>query len=152
MRSKAIFALIFLTGCATGAPEVGQRMRCRPTTAEAVTPSQVSPVCEITEGGIVYRLAADARNRVSYLSTSDNRLVTPEGIRVGSSLSDVLKSGGTELVTVPGFKRYSCLPSGWCASFAILDLVVNAGGSSQPTTDDTVYVLFKGKDYNAAPN
>ena len=84
---------------------------------DLVGAAQLLPSCEVTEGGITFLVAADTDAMVRYVSVSDPRFFTPEGITVGSWLGEVLAAGGMQPQAEPGWAFHSELPSGWAAAF-----------------------------------
>ena len=59
--------------------------------------------------------------KVKYISTSDSGFRTPEGIKVGTPLVDLMRDGKFKLHHEPGWACYVPLPSGWAASFNYFD-------------------------------
>jgi hypothetical protein len=77
--------------------------------------------------------------KVAYVKTSDSHFITPEGLKVGSSLDEVRRAGGSAVVAEAGWAFFSDLPSGWRAMFSGLPdhgaprpdgLVPNVAGST----------------------
>ncbi len=77
-------------------------------------------------------------DRVVYLATEDGRFVTPEGIHVGSTISDAMKAADDDLGCEPGFLCYVILPSGWRAVASSFP-----AESDTPMDTATVWFLFK---------
>lgn len=116
--------LLCLAGCLstagsrTSPPKVGGRLPCEfEGTHYGISSAQIAPGCTVTIAGITYFVASLDRRHVAYIQTADSRFVSPEGLRVGSSLQDVRNAGGGERVGERGWKYFSNLPSGWRAEF-----------------------------------
>jgi hypothetical protein len=140
-------SLCIIVACSAGVrvpstlPEIGQRMPCQvsKTNIYMISSAQLSPGCEVKVGGITFFFASNDRNRIVYLSTEDPSFSTPEGIRVGSVLTDVLSSGGGEVLAEGGYAYYCRLPSGWYAQFPGIPGVLG----EPPVNTSKVQVLFK---------
>jgi hypothetical protein len=101
------------------APQLGERMPCTPGPAHLVTAAaQTYPSCEFAVDRLKFDLAADPSGQVVFIACHDPAFRTPDGIRIGSSLREVLSSGGQQPVPEPGWGVHSLLPSGWHAVFA----------------------------------
>jgi hypothetical protein len=73
--------------------------------------------CQIDD--VHYDLGIDANGRISYISTQNKYVKTPEAISVGSKLNDIMEALDAKLIKIPGWAFYVKLPSGWCAAFTI---------------------------------
>ncbi len=143
---KSIAMLMLLTAAACVAPrrvpELDERYRIsRQDRQLMIASAQTWPYENIEIDGIKYGVAVDDRGQVAYVDCSDAKFSTPEGIKVGSTLEDVLKAGAKQPWGEPGWAYHTKLASGWSAAF-----VVGRGmtdGPLQPTS--RVAWLFKRK-------
>jgi hypothetical protein len=121
-------------------PQLGMRMPCKPKAgAEYVIASaQTSPGCSAVVAGTEFFFGTADKRSVAFVSTSDRKFRTPEGVAVGSTLSEVLSKGGGPVVAEPGWGYYSVLPSGWVALFPGVPGVAGAS----PTADSVVIEVF----------
>jgi len=76
---------------------------------------------------IAFAVGVDGKNRIVWISTTDETFRTPEGLAVGDSLESVLGIEGRRIVTESGWAWYVPLASGWNAE---IGKVVVADGSS----------------------
>ena len=144
-RRRAALTLVTMvaTACAGRSPRtvespvLGSQMPCVPVkdTQYAISPSQFAVGCEVVTHGIVFFVASVDGERVAFVSTKDAGFSTPEGVRVGSTRSEVQKLGGGEVVDIRGWAYVVDLPSGWSAHFpgapGIMDGIV---GPQSPVT------------------
>jgi hypothetical protein len=71
------------------------------------------------DGQAEFFVSPDVRNptEVGYLEVGDAGFATPEAVKVGSRLGDVLKAGGKTPSLLGARLCISALPSGWDARF-----------------------------------
>lgn len=86
-------------------------------------------------------VGVDEDERINFISTSDQRFITPEGISVGMKLEEVLKTHSGELLADPGWAYFIVLPSGWNAAFTVGYTMTE----SKPDDTTKVAFLFKNK-------
>jgi hypothetical protein len=80
--------------------------------------AQFWPEFKLTCGGVPFDLGVDEGGVIRYVSTTDTRFATPEGVHVGSDYrSAMAAAGGQAAVREPGWAYYVDLPSGWRAAF-----------------------------------
>jgi hypothetical protein len=92
-----------------------------------ISSAQVAPGCGTVVGGVSYLVASIDGKSIAFIRTSDTGFVTPEGLRIGSSVEDVRRAGGGEVLGEIGWAFYSKLPSGWRAVFSGLPEPRNTG-------------------------
>jgi len=102
------------------------------------SPSSADPCYFCRYGDIDLMVAVDDDNDIIHISTDDEDFVTPEGVRVGTILRDILAIPGTQLSEVRGWAYIVVLPSGWTAAFFDVD----TNNAVAPTTDTPVKWLF----------
>jgi hypothetical protein len=71
---------------------------------------------EIKRGGIKFDLVLEKKDTL-YLSTSDNRFLTPENYRSGMLFSEIPAALKKKLEKETGWGYYIALPSGWNLGF-----------------------------------
>jgi hypothetical protein len=109
------------------APDLGQPFPCVPTGLMMIKSAQFSPTCKVVYNRIPFDVAGDfgwdqtvpLGARVVYVAVDDPRFQTREGIHVGSSLADVLKTGAMTPKPEPGWAFHTRLDSGWNAAFVV---------------------------------
>ena len=154
MRIHAAVALMALLGCHTSTPaDVPQWQHvqvasdpalgtplpaCKDSRMHIVAASaQTWPACMVTYAGIEYTVGVDKEGTIHYVGTSDDAFATPEGLRVGSSLAQVVAAGAwTPHHPERGWGYHTRLPSGWSAYFGQWD-------AKELPSDATVEVFFK---------
>ena len=154
MRIHAAVALTALLGCHSSTPvDLSQWQHvqvasypalgtlltaCKNSRIEVTAASaQTWPACKVTYEGIEYIVGVDKKGTIHFLQTDDDAFATPEGIRVGSTVAQVVaagawKPGHAEL----GWGYHSRLPSGWSAYFGHWD-------AKELPSDATVEMFFK---------
>jgi hypothetical protein len=154
MRIHAAVALTALLGCHTSTPaDVPQWQHvqvasypalgtllpaCKNSRMQIVAASaQTWPACMVTYAGIEYIVGVDKKGTIHYLQTSDDAFATPEGLRIGSSVAQVVAAAGAwkpgpEL----GWGYHTELPSGWSVYFGHWD-------AKELPSDTTVEMFFK---------
>jgi len=80
--------------------------------------AQTWPSCQVVYTGITYIVGVDSDGDIRFIETSDSKFVTPEGLRVGSSLAQLRAAGGSGPWGERGWGHQARLPSGWSARFA----------------------------------
>ena len=134
MRTVLLIAFLVATGCGSTTtrtveetelnlrtlPKIGEQIRGPlPETRIRIlaASSQMYPSYKVTNGGVVYTLGLDRQGVTRYLATSDPKFATPEGVRAGWSLAELLQTFGGTVAYEQGFAHFVRLPSGWNASF-----------------------------------
>lgn len=84
-----------------------------------VSSSQISPSAKIKVDGIVFEVAWDLDNRVSYIMTTDTNFSTAEGIRINTTLIELKKLQEVKIFKMPGWAYYAVLNSGWGVAFSV---------------------------------
>jgi hypothetical protein len=103
-------------------PKLGEHLAApEGTQLIAVSPSQLYPYITRAVAGLSYIVAFDRDHAVTYIQPASQEFLTPEQLRTGSTLRDVLAAGGSEIRNERGWYRYSILPSGWRAAFPAND-------------------------------
>jgi hypothetical protein len=122
MRIHAAVALTALLGCHTSTPaDVPQWQHvqaasypalgtplpaCKDSRIEITAASaQTWPACKATYEGFEYIVGVDKKGTIHFLQTDDDAFATPEGIRVGSSLAQVVAAGASDATVESFFKR-----------------------------------------------
>jgi len=123
-----------------------------PTHAQVMAQSaQMWPEYTLTCAGVPFTLGVDegdGHGTIRYISTTDGRFITPDGVHVGSDYRAVMTaSGGRAAIAERGWGYYVELPSGWCAAFAQGPGL--ADGELRP--DATVGWVFQRIGYGAPP-
>lgn len=83
-----------------------------------ISSAAFAPGCDVVVAGVNFFVASNDGKMIEYIKTSDPGFVTPEGLSVGSSVDDVRRAGGGEVLGEYGWAFYSRLPSGWRAVFS----------------------------------
>ena len=89
--------------------------------------------------GIEWSLCADENDMISYIQTKDQDFSTPEGIQVGSTLTQVHKVSDEKLLLEPGWGHHLRLLSGWSVAF----WTDRREERIPPEQNDTVKWIFK---------
>ena len=72
----------------------------------------------VYENGIKYVISVDKNKEINYISTMDKNFMSPEGIRVGNSLQQVLNVADSKNINKEfGWAFFVKLPSGWSVAF-----------------------------------
>ena len=111
---------LVLFGCAipNAAPNIGDRHVIQKQGFSMMSASaQTYPYEDVYFAGIKYGVGVNDAGRIAYLTTSDSKFKTPEGISVGSPLEDVLRVGAAAPWYEPGWAHHTKLPSGWSVAF-----------------------------------
>ena len=104
-----------------------------------VAPAQMWPKHEWVDRGIEYSLAAN-QARLQYIATSSLEVQTPDGVRVGQTLEEVLRAQELEVQLWPGWGYFVELPSGWKAALFLEGQFLER----RPRATDQIDMLFKG--------
>ncbi len=88
-----------------------------------VSSSNIVPFFEFEYRGVRFTVAAEYEDRFDFLSTADPRFETPEGIRVGMTLSEIQALVDLPVEEERGYSCYVKLPSGWNADLEIRDIL-----------------------------
>jgi len=122
----------------TERPELGAVLRqCAGSPAGSLTASaQRWPACRATHAGIDYVVGVEGQGVVRFIETSDRKFVTPEGLRIGSTVAAVRAAGGQDVRNERGWGYNSQLPSGWYARF-------QATATNELPSDATVTSFYK---------
>ena len=80
--------------------------------------AQTWPSCRVVYAGITYLIGVDTRGAIRFIETWDGKFISPEGLKVGSSIAQLRSVGGTEPWGELGWGHQAKLPSGWSARFA----------------------------------
>jgi len=80
--------------------------------------AQLWPEFSLTSAGVPFTLGVDDGGVIRYVSTTDRRFVTPEGVHAGLDYRSVMAAaGGHAAIKESGWAHYVELPSGWAAAF-----------------------------------
>ncbi len=72
--------------------------------------------------GILYSVAFDKKHIVTFVATTDSAFASPEGIKVGTPMTETFKISGIDSIDkLAGFAYYVPLKSGWNAGFEVVD-------------------------------
>lgn len=100
---------------ALGAPFQGSGP---PAFLELTSSASLDPAYSVSVRGVRFVVAVSrSRGTVVYVGTTDPAFRTPENIRVGSGLADVLAAGGAAPLCERGWGFWTSLPSGWQVGF-----------------------------------
>jgi GH43 family beta-xylosidase len=115
--------LYLLCGHAFAMPDIGDKIEVvpeDPIQGLIIRSSQILPFIERTYDGIDYYIAfTEEEHRIEYISTTDTRYRTIEGIAVGSTLQDVLKASDSAPMNERGWSSFVELSNGWFAAFGL---------------------------------
>lgn len=106
-----------------------------------VNSSQCYPSTEILVDNISYEIAWEGNGTVFYISTSDSKFETEEGVKINMTLSDILKKTESEVNQMPGWGYYIKLKSGWNAGFSVDETCTGR----ELVSNDSVKWIFKWK-------
>lgn len=84
---------------------------------ELTSSSSTHPAYPVSVRGVPFVVAVSSSGTVIYVATTDPAFRTPEDIRVGSALADVLAAGAAAPWPEPGWGFWTSLPSGWHVAF-----------------------------------
>ena len=145
MKRAVLLPLVALTACTSDLAmlDLGDPMPKDATATRSlvmVAPAQIWPKHKWISAGIEYAIAADSRGRVQYIGTSSLQARTPEGVRIGQPLKDVLNIQNLEVTLWPGWGYVAELPSGWKAALFLDGHFLER----EPLATDRVDLLFKG--------
>lgn len=97
---------------------VKKRMLKNPANLLMTASGGMEPSFEAEYEGIKFLVAIGYESRrISFISTTDNRFQTGEGIRIGDTLEKVLETSKGEIIKEPGWAFFVRLKSGWNAAF-----------------------------------
>ena len=82
-----------------------------------ISSANIAPVFKIEVQSYEFEVATGYGERIDWVSTTDRRFRTPEGIGVGSSMKEVSRRVDAEVLGIPGWACFVELPSGWKAAF-----------------------------------
>ena len=154
MRIHAAVALTVLLGCHTSTPADFPQWQhvqvasypalgtllpaCKDSRIQiAAASAQTWRACMVTYAGIEYTVGVDKEGTIHFLDTSDPGFATPEGLRVGNSLAQVVAAGAWKPVHPEiGWGYHTKLPSGWSVYFGHWD-------AKELPSDATVEMFFK---------
>jgi hypothetical protein len=141
-RLVPMLLLLSLCGCqasqrpTVAPPELGDHAYVQDRTKLfAISSSQLSPHTTVEVAGTTFVVAVDRESRITFIQPMSPNFRTPEGLSLGSTLQDVLSSGGSPVRNERGWAQYSTLPSGWRAAFPM--------GDVPPSPDSKVTSFFK---------
>jgi len=116
-------------------PELGDRVTLPSRNhLYAVNVNSFLPGMRVEAYGIPYDVAVNDRDEIIWIQPLSPSFRTPEGLRHGSTVADVLAAGGKSYKIEPGWKQYWILPSGWYAAL---------GTESPFTADSQITSFFK---------
>lgn len=108
-----------------------------------ISSGQLSPYTEITIDKIPFKLVQNEELDSIYLSTSDDKFVTPEGYKTGTKWKNLTSSDQEKVESMLGWGYFVELASGWQLGFC--------EGSSctdqAPTDNSEVAFIFKRKTH-----
>ena len=125
------------------APRLGDPLDCAPShdTMFAISPAQFVKGCSISKSGVKYFVGSIDGKTIDFVSTQDSNFRTPEGVRLGSSIREVILAGGTQIYEEPSWAYLSRLPSGWSAKFGGAP-GMEIRGTASLKCDSVVHELF----------
>jgi len=92
------------------------------------------------ENNNTFSVMVDNKNLISFFKAINPTFITPCGIKVGSTLSEVKKISKKEPILMPGWGYFILLSSGWFAGLGIDNKIQTHGKLS---SDAKVVFLFK---------
>jgi hypothetical protein len=119
----AVCAAIVVGSCSSvvggQVPLIGEESPCEAESVEMrlISAGQFADSCQVTVDEVRFMVALDRDGRIVYVGVTDAEFETPEGIRVGSTLVDVLEAGAGVPQKESGWAFHTLLPSGWRAAF-----------------------------------
>jgi hypothetical protein len=148
MRRSVLLAIPFVIGAITAGdesrlPELEASFPpdSTPTGRYVVTaPDQTRREYSVTRDGVLFTVCPAEDGTIVFVSTTDVAFETPEGVRIGTPLTQVRAGAGRFELAWPGWAYVIPLPSGWNAAF------VNGPSITEgPLREDSpVVFLFKG--------
>ena len=84
---------------------------------EVIASAQMDKVFNVRYRGTIFTVGYDERRLITYIATVDPHFSTGEGIRVGSSISQVRATGAEAPWPELGWAFHTELGSGWSAAF-----------------------------------
>jgi hypothetical protein len=146
-RDLAILIALVICSCSSASGhqphEIGEECPCDADSGEMVLISagRFAESCQVTVQEVPFTVARDRAGRIVYVDVADTRFETADGIRVGSTLADVLKAGAAVPQKEPGWAFHTLLPSGWRAAFTTGESLTD----ETPDGDSKVRWLFRRK-------
>lgn len=140
-----LLAMFLISSGAAKLPELklGARVPSNAKESEShilVSPAQIQKEWRWTYDGEAYSLGVDENKRIQFLSTKSPNVMTPEGVYIGQSFSELKKVKGVEIFEWPGWGYVAELKSGWMAAIFIGYTMTE----HYPEPNDKVQLLFRG--------
>ena len=104
-----------------------------------VSSSQLSPSTRIKVDGIMFNIAWDLNNKVSYITTTDTNFSTAEGVWINMTLKELKKLQEIKIFKMPGWGYYASLNSGWSVGFSVDETMTGR----ELVDSDSVKWIFK---------
>jgi len=84
-----------------------------------VSPSQFEDCYQVKINNINYLISIDGNNRIKSIFTYDKKFISPDSIKIGMKLSDVIRLSKDKPYLINGWAYVIPLNSGWNAAFEI---------------------------------
>lgn len=108
------------------------------TSFRMIKAGSIQVVYTILIDDITFNISKGEENIITYLETKDAKFETPEGVKVGMPLSDVIEKCNTKLRLERGWAYTIELPSNWNAAFRLSEK-----NPKEMSLDRTVNWLYK---------
>lgn len=86
---------------------------------QMVNSSTISQATAIDFKGYRFEIAWNSEGKVNYVATYDTNFVTPDNVKVSTTLSEIKKLQNVEIGTLPGWGYFINLESGWNVAFCV---------------------------------
>lgn len=81
----------------------------------AVSPAQMAILYNGRTDSMEYSIGTDDRGRIIFIRTTEPSFVSPEGVKIGTTVSQLLSDAKLRVTEETGWAWYVPLPSGWNA-------------------------------------
>jgi hypothetical protein len=101
-------------------PDIGQKLPVgskNDKLMEIVGPATKKPKFVLNVEGVDFSVCVNHENEISYIRTDDINFVTPDGVRIGTTYSDLFRVTNGKIKKRIGWAYYVDLKSGWKAAF-----------------------------------
>ena len=147
-RLIPVFILIFFTSCSLE-QDISTSLKLqdeipisaiKKSSTYITTASRAEKMYIYRENNNTFSVMLDNKNLISFFKAINPTFITPCGIKVGSTLSEIKKISKKEPILMPGWGYFILLSNGWFAGLGIDNKMQTHG---QLSSDTEVVFLFK---------
>jgi hypothetical protein len=127
MKQSILMLMLFLISCCSiknNTIEIGcvmPKVEIKSEIKLMVSPSKFEICKEVKFDDIDYLIATDDKNTITKIFTYDTNFMSPDSVRVGMKLSEIMNKQKSELNLINGWAYVIHLKSGWNAAFELSD-------------------------------